>query len=75
MKGKTGWSVYGDPPCADKVMSYYDALDFISGDGTPDPAIEGATRSPVGMGIDHRSVTSIMLSIWMALWCIDLRSR
>ena len=33
MKGKTGWSVYGDPPYADKVMSYYDALDFISGAG------------------------------------------
>ena len=43
MKGKTGWSVYGDPPYADKVMSYYDALDFISGDGTLIPPLKGYT--------------------------------
>ena len=43
MKGKTGWSVYGDPPYADKVMSYYDALDFISGDGTLIPPLKDYT--------------------------------
>lgn len=33
MADKLGWSAYGDPPYADKVMSYYNTIGFITGDG------------------------------------------
>lgn len=33
MAKKLGWTAYGDPPYANKVMNYYTAFDYISGDG------------------------------------------
>lgn len=40
MAAKMGWPVYGDPPYADKVMSYYQGIDFIIGTGDMIPPMK-----------------------------------